>query len=125
MRCGRSDQTVFFISRICSMGGQSENGRFLGTHIPVTTPSETGTSTGTKMTVPSTIEEKTCKKNDVKAKEVYVLDLHCTMNINLPSTIVLMHDQSSKGLFSKIGNSGCGLLLPDNLKCKILKEFTF
>ncbi|GJS34823.1 ribonuclease H-like domain-containing protein [Tanacetum coccineum] len=32
--------------------------------IPVTTPSETGTSTGTKMTMPSTIEEKTCKKND-------------------------------------------------------------
>ncbi|GKA48356.1 hypothetical protein Tco_0741314 [Tanacetum coccineum] len=27
--------------------------------IPVTTPSETGTSTGTKMTMPSTIEEKT------------------------------------------------------------------
>ncbi|GJZ19521.1 putative ribonuclease H-like domain-containing protein [Tanacetum coccineum] len=32
--------------------------------IPVTTPSETGTSTATKMIVPSTIEEKTCKKND-------------------------------------------------------------
>ncbi|GKB87557.1 hypothetical protein Tco_0959829 [Tanacetum coccineum] len=33
--------------------------------IPVTTPSETGTSTATKMTVPSTSEEKTlCKKND-------------------------------------------------------------
>ncbi|GKB24205.1 ribonuclease H-like domain-containing protein [Tanacetum coccineum] len=32
--------------------------------IPVTTPLETGTSTGTKMTMPFTIEEKTCKKND-------------------------------------------------------------
>ncbi|GKB02226.1 hypothetical protein Tco_0830315 [Tanacetum coccineum] len=32
--------------------------------IPVTTPSETGTSTATKMTMPSTAEEKTCKKND-------------------------------------------------------------
>ncbi|GJV09171.1 ribonuclease H-like domain-containing protein [Tanacetum coccineum] len=31
--------------------------------IPVTTP-ETGTSTATKMNVPSTIEEKKCKKND-------------------------------------------------------------
>ncbi|GJU95115.1 RNA-directed DNA polymerase, eukaryota, reverse transcriptase zinc-binding domain protein [Tanacetum coccineum] len=30
--------------------------------IPVTSPTETGTSTGTKMTVPSTVEEKTCKK---------------------------------------------------------------
>ncbi|GKA23969.1 putative ribonuclease H-like domain-containing protein [Tanacetum coccineum] len=36
--------------------------------IPVTTPSETGTSTATKMTMPSTTEEKTCKKNDVKAR---------------------------------------------------------
>ncbi|GKB02007.1 putative ribonuclease H-like domain-containing protein [Tanacetum coccineum] len=38
--------------------------------IPVTTPSETGTSTATKMTMPSTIEEKTCKKNDVKARSL-------------------------------------------------------
>ncbi|GKC36089.1 hypothetical protein Tco_1048473, partial [Tanacetum coccineum] len=35
--------------------------------IPLTTPSENGTSTATKMTMPSTTEEKTCKKNDVKA----------------------------------------------------------
>ncbi|GKF22367.1 hypothetical protein Tco_0074689, partial [Tanacetum coccineum] len=34
--------------------------------IPVTSPAETGTSTRTKMTVPSTAKEKTCKKNDVK-----------------------------------------------------------
>ncbi|GJS22526.1 putative ribonuclease H-like domain-containing protein [Tanacetum coccineum] len=40
--------------------------------IPVTT-SETGTSTATKMIVPSTIEEKTCKKNDVQS---------CTNNTN-------------------------------------------
>ncbi|GJZ92659.1 putative ribonuclease H-like domain-containing protein [Tanacetum coccineum] len=38
--------------------------------ILVTTPSETGTSTTTKMTVPSTIEEKTCKKNDVDAQSM-------------------------------------------------------
>ncbi|GKC15780.1 retrovirus-related pol polyprotein from transposon TNT 1-94 [Tanacetum coccineum] len=37
--------------------------------IPVTTPpEETGTSTTTKMTSPTTNEEKTCKKNDVKAR---------------------------------------------------------
>ncbi|GJT08249.1 hypothetical protein Tco_0842711 [Tanacetum coccineum] len=36
--------------------------------IPVTTPPETGTSTTLKMTLPATIEEKTCKKNDVKAR---------------------------------------------------------
>ncbi|GJX84583.1 putative ribonuclease H-like domain-containing protein [Tanacetum coccineum] len=43
--------------------------------IPVTTPSETGTSTATKMTVPSTTEEKTCKKNDVKARSLLLMAL--------------------------------------------------
>ncbi|GJU40182.1 putative ribonuclease H-like domain-containing protein [Tanacetum coccineum] len=43
--------------------------------IPVTTPSESGTSTTTKMTVPSTIEEKTCKKNDVKARSLLLMAL--------------------------------------------------
>ncbi|GKB41592.1 putative ribonuclease H-like domain-containing protein [Tanacetum coccineum] len=43
--------------------------------IPVTTPSETGTSTATKMTMPSTIEEKTCKKNDVKARSLLLMAL--------------------------------------------------
>ncbi|GKB90173.1 putative ribonuclease H-like domain-containing protein, partial [Tanacetum coccineum] len=43
--------------------------------IPVTTPLETGTSTATKMIVPSTIEEKTCKKNDVKARSLLLMAL--------------------------------------------------
>ncbi|GKA40009.1 hypothetical protein Tco_0732602 [Tanacetum coccineum] len=43
--------------------------------IPVTTPSETGTSTATKMTMPSTIEEKTCKNNDVKARSLLLMAL--------------------------------------------------
>ncbi|GJR42244.1 putative ribonuclease H-like domain-containing protein [Tanacetum coccineum] len=43
--------------------------------IPVTSPSETGTSTGTKMIVPSTAEEKTCKKNDVKARSLLLMAL--------------------------------------------------
>ncbi|GKA19515.1 hypothetical protein Tco_0699430 [Tanacetum coccineum] len=46
-----------------------------GVPIPVTTPSETGTSTTSKMTVPSTTEEKTCKKNDVKAKSLLLMAL--------------------------------------------------
>ncbi|GJU30236.1 hypothetical protein Tco_1173825 [Tanacetum coccineum] len=41
--------------------------------IPVTSPAETGTSTGTKMTVPSTAEGKTCKKNDVKARSLLLM----------------------------------------------------
>ncbi|GJT64314.1 putative ribonuclease H-like domain-containing protein [Tanacetum coccineum] len=42
--------------------------------IPVTN-SETGPSTVLKMTVPSTAEEKTCKKNDVKARSLLLMAL--------------------------------------------------
>ncbi|GJR75811.1 ribonuclease H-like domain-containing protein [Tanacetum coccineum] len=42
--------------------------------IPVTA-TETGPSTGLKMTVPSTAEEKTCKKNDVKARSLLLMAL--------------------------------------------------
>ncbi|GKB90937.1 hypothetical protein Tco_0963209 [Tanacetum coccineum] len=55
------------------------------TPIPVTSPAETATSTGTKMTVPSTAEEKTCKKNDVKARSLLLMAL-APMNIHLTST---------------------------------------
>ncbi|GKD61659.1 putative ribonuclease H-like domain-containing protein [Tanacetum coccineum] len=43
--------------------------------IPLTTPPESGTSTTIKMTVPATIEEKTCKKNDVKARSLLLMAL--------------------------------------------------
>ncbi|GJU33712.1 hypothetical protein Tco_1182066 [Tanacetum coccineum] len=43
--------------------------------IPETTPPESGTSTTIKMTVPTTIEEKTCKKNDVKARSLLLMAL--------------------------------------------------
>ncbi|GJT05550.1 hypothetical protein Tco_0840012 [Tanacetum coccineum] len=43
--------------------------------IPETTPPESGTSTTIKMTVPATIEEKTCKKNDVKARSLLLMAL--------------------------------------------------
>ncbi|GJZ72694.1 ribonuclease H-like domain-containing protein [Tanacetum coccineum] len=42
--------------------------------IPVTA-TETGPSTGLKMTVPSTAEEKICKKNDVKARSLLLMAL--------------------------------------------------
>ncbi|GJX00130.1 hypothetical protein Tco_0184043, partial [Tanacetum coccineum] len=42
--------------------------------VPVTTTPENGTST-TKMTVPATAEEKTCKKNDVKARSLLLMSL--------------------------------------------------
>ncbi|GKD08168.1 hypothetical protein Tco_1187853, partial [Tanacetum coccineum] len=42
--------------------------------IPVTTP-ESGPSTALKMTVPSTTEEKMCKKNDVKARSLLLMAL--------------------------------------------------
>ncbi|GKD91352.1 hypothetical protein Tco_1366859 [Tanacetum coccineum] len=43
--------------------------------IPVTTPPESGTSTTTKMIVPAIIEEKTCKKNEVKARSLLLMAL--------------------------------------------------
>ncbi|GJU84234.1 ribonuclease H-like domain-containing protein [Tanacetum coccineum] len=43
--------------------------------IPETTPPESGTSTTIKMIVPATIEEKTCKKNDVKARSLLLMAL--------------------------------------------------
>ncbi|GKF05378.1 hypothetical protein Tco_0036046, partial [Tanacetum coccineum] len=42
--------------------------------IPVTAP-ESGLSTALKMTVPSTAEEKICKKNDVKARSLLLMAL--------------------------------------------------
>ncbi|GJW78698.1 putative ribonuclease H-like domain-containing protein [Tanacetum coccineum] len=51
--------------------------------IPVTTPSETGTSTATKMTVPSTIKEKTCKKNDLKARSLLLMTLPIEHQLSL------------------------------------------
>ncbi|GJU96299.1 ribonuclease H-like domain-containing protein [Tanacetum coccineum] len=42
--------------------------------IPVTAP-ESGPSTALKMNVPSTIEEKICKKNDVKARSLLLMAL--------------------------------------------------
>ncbi|GJV18335.1 putative ribonuclease H-like domain-containing protein [Tanacetum coccineum] len=49
--------------------------------------SETGPSTATKMTVPSTAEEKTCKKNDVKARSLLLMAL--------PNEHQLTFDQSA------------------------------
>ncbi|GJX79658.1 hypothetical protein Tco_0327807, partial [Tanacetum coccineum] len=42
--------------------------------IPVTAI-ETGPLRGLKMTVPSAAEEKTCKKNDVKARSLLLMEL--------------------------------------------------
>ncbi|GJW62815.1 putative ribonuclease H-like domain-containing protein [Tanacetum coccineum] len=63
---------MLWLSFPCSNSGKNGNS---WVPIPVTTPSETGTSTATKMTVPSTIEEKTCKKNDVKARSLLLMAL--------------------------------------------------
>ncbi|GJZ56718.1 hypothetical protein Tco_0612212 [Tanacetum coccineum] len=63
---------MLWLSFLCSNSGKNGNS---WVPIPVTTPSETGTSTATKMTVPSTSEEKTCKKNDVKARSLLLMAL--------------------------------------------------
>ncbi|GKD25037.1 hypothetical protein Tco_1231251, partial [Tanacetum coccineum] len=56
---------------------RSNSGKNENSWVPilVTSPAETGTSTGTKMTVPSTAEEKTCKKNDVKERSLLLMAL--------------------------------------------------
>ncbi|GJU86897.1 hypothetical protein Tco_1294443 [Tanacetum coccineum] len=48
--------------------------RIRGVPIPVTAP-ESGPSTALKMIVPSTTEEKICKKNDVKARSLLLMAL--------------------------------------------------
>ncbi|GJT00344.1 putative ribonuclease H-like domain-containing protein [Tanacetum coccineum] len=63
---------VTFRSRLGVMGG-IENGN-LWVPIPITAP-KSGPSTALKMTVPSTAEEKICKKNDVKARSLLLMAL--------------------------------------------------
>ncbi|GJZ27472.1 hypothetical protein Tco_0571725 [Tanacetum coccineum] len=63
---------MLWLSFPCSNSGKNGNS---WVPIPVTTPSETGTSTATKMTMPSTSEEKMCKKNDVKARSLLLVAL--------------------------------------------------
>ncbi|GKF89078.1 hypothetical protein Tco_0263041, partial [Tanacetum coccineum] len=53
-----------WLSFLCSNSGKNGN---LWVPIPVTA-SETGPSIALKMNVPSTAEEKICKKNDVNAR---------------------------------------------------------
>ncbi|GJZ40878.1 hypothetical protein Tco_0587764 [Tanacetum coccineum] len=55
----------------CSNSGKNGNS---WVPIPVTA-TETGPSTALKMTVPSTAEEKICKKNDVKARSLLLMAL--------------------------------------------------
>ncbi|GJY71223.1 hypothetical protein Tco_0474926 [Tanacetum coccineum] len=74
MRCRKSGLNNIFRSRIMLYGSVIENGNSW-VPIPETTPPESGTSTTIKMTVPATIEEKTCKKNDVKARSLLLMAL--------------------------------------------------
>ncbi|GJV53132.1 ribonuclease H-like domain-containing protein [Tanacetum coccineum] len=80
--------------------------------IPVTSPAETGTSTGTKMTVPSTAEEKTCKKNDVKARSLLLMAL--------PNEHQLTFDQLQK-LVSRLAILGV-VTPPEDLNVKFLRS---
>ncbi|GJT35270.1 ribonuclease H-like domain-containing protein [Tanacetum coccineum] len=69
MRYGRLRIKLYFRIQDYALWEVIENGNSW-VPIPVITPLETGTSTTTKMTVPSTIEEKTCKKNDYVTTKV-------------------------------------------------------
>ncbi|GJU40136.1 hypothetical protein Tco_1193093 [Tanacetum coccineum] len=73
MRCGKSESSNTFRFKTMHCGKVIENGNSW-VPIPVTAP-ESGPSTALKMTVPSTTEEKICKKNDVKARSLLLMAL--------------------------------------------------
>ncbi|GJR57686.1 ribonuclease H-like domain-containing protein [Tanacetum coccineum] len=79
--------------------------------IPVTTP-ESGPSTALKMTLPSTAEEKMCKKNDVKARSLLLMAL--------PNEHQLTFDQLQK-LVSRLEILGVVTPLED-LNAKFLRS---
>ncbi|GKC29785.1 ribonuclease H-like domain-containing protein, partial [Tanacetum coccineum] len=79
--------------------------------IPVTA-TETGPSTGLKMTVPSTAEEKTAKKNDVKARSLLLMAL--------PNEHQLTFDQLQK-LVSRLAILGV-VTPPEDLNVKFLRS---
>ncbi|GJR63721.1 hypothetical protein Tco_1505883, partial [Tanacetum coccineum] len=66
------DQHYFQIQELTLYGSHKMGNSWVP--IPVT-QSESGPSTALKMTVPSTSEEKTCKKNDVKARSLLLMAL--------------------------------------------------
>ncbi|GJW30553.1 ribonuclease H-like domain-containing protein [Tanacetum coccineum] len=67
------NQAVLLDPRLAGIG-VIENGNSWVYLCPFTTP-ESGPSTVLKMTVPSTTEEKICKKNDVKARSLLLMAL--------------------------------------------------
>ncbi|GKB28315.1 hypothetical protein Tco_0867716, partial [Tanacetum coccineum] len=75
--------------------------------IPETTPPESGTSTTIKMIVPATIKEKTCKKNDVKARSLLLMAL--------PNEHQLTFNQSTLGVKTTNWNQ-----VSSTMKCKRL-----
>ncbi|GJR26682.1 ribonuclease H-like domain-containing protein [Tanacetum coccineum] len=100
--------------------------------IPVTTPSETGTSTATKMTVPSTIEEKTCKKNDVKAKSLLLMALpnehQLTFDQYADAQPIASSSQSLDSIFNRLQRLVSRLAIlgvvtpPEDLNVKFLRS---
>ncbi|GKB37572.1 putative ribonuclease H-like domain-containing protein, partial [Tanacetum coccineum] len=92
----------------CSNSGKNGNS---WVPIPVTTP-KTGPSTATKMTVPYTAEEKTYKKNDVKAKSLLLMAL--------PNEHQLTFDQLQK-LVSRLAILGV-VTPPEDLNVKFLRS---
>ncbi|GKB32732.1 putative ribonuclease H-like domain-containing protein, partial [Tanacetum coccineum] len=86
--------------------------------IPLTTTPENGTST-TKMTVPATAEEKTCKKNDAKARSWLL--------VSLPNEHQLTFDQYNDAqsilqkLVSRLAILGV-VTSPEDLNLKFLRS---
>ncbi|GJX01852.1 hypothetical protein Tco_0185765 [Tanacetum coccineum] len=87
--------------------------------IPVTTP-ESGPSTALKMIVPSTTEEKICKKNDVKARSLLLMALpnehQLTFNQYADAQSIFIAKSSFGGNDATINTS------PEDLNVKVLRS---
>ncbi|GJT80885.1 ribonuclease H-like domain-containing protein [Tanacetum coccineum] len=89
--------------------------------IPVTTP-ESGPSTALKMTVPSTAKEKTCKKNDVKARSLLLMALPNEHQLTFD------HSESLDSIFNRLQKLVSRLAIlgvvtsPEDLNVKFLRS---
>ncbi|GJU31185.1 putative ribonuclease H-like domain-containing protein [Tanacetum coccineum] len=100
--------------------------------VEIRTFSETGTSTATKMTVPSTIEEKTCKKNDVKVRSPLLMALsnehQLTFDQYVDAQSIASSSESLDSIFNRLQRLVSRLAIlgvvtpPEDLDVKFLRS---
>ncbi|GJY04244.1 putative ribonuclease H-like domain-containing protein [Tanacetum coccineum] len=88
---------MLWLSFPCSNSGSMRCGRSRSN------TSETGTSTGRKMTVPSTAEEKTCKKNDVKARSLLLMALPNEHQLTFDHSLLCINQMCCYAIKARFG----------------------